>query len=391
MKVRRIAAAAISLVMLSSCISFGEAKAQDYEVSSEGVLTWASGCDSIYVPSDYDGLTIWKIGENAFQDNDEVLYLDTGESVSVIGDYAFAGSALQSATVNYPVEQIGAYAFADSQLESIWFDGINPPVFGGMALANTGPLEVIISCLGDEEEWTDAIANAKLDDNFYILRQHQYEESGFYDDQGNPIITCSLCGDVAQYEEGEGGVENPFVDVPADAWYHDYVSIAYGFGILNGKSDGVFDPNANMTLAEAAKIAAVIHQYQLTGNTDIPTYGNVWYQPYVDYCQDSGIIEAGKSFNWKKNATRAEMAYLFARADIYDYVPNPDVPITDIPDVTSSTPYSDQILALYRRGIAAGSDEMYTYHPNDNIRRSEVSALVSRILCFDMRLELAKG
>lgn len=85
------------------------------------------------------------------------------------------------------------------------------------------------------------------------------------------------------------------------------------------------------------------------------------------------------------------MAYIFARADISDYVPNPDVPLTDIPDIHDITPYAYEILDLYRKGIAAGSDSNYTFHPDNRIKRSEVSALVSRMIITDMRIDLPKG
>ena len=36
-------------------------------------------------------------------------------------------------------------------------------------------------------------------------------------------------------------------------------------------------------------------------------------------------------------------------------------------------------------------DESMSFHPDDNIKRSEAAAIISRILFYDMRIELAKG
>lgn len=44
----------------------------------------------------------------------------------------------------------------------------------------------------------------------------------------------------------------------------------------------------------------------------------------------------------------------------------------------------------YNKEIAVGSDNM-AYHPDSGVKRSEVAAPVSRILCRDMRIELPKG
>ena len=90
--------------------------------------------------------------------------------------------------------------------------------------------------------------------------------------------------------------------------------------------------------------------------------------------------------------TRAEMAYIFANCDPFDewYKNINDVPITDIPDVSSTTPFAYQILALYNKGIAVG-DESMNFHPNDNIKRCEAVAFVSRIMVYKERIELPKG
>lgn len=84
------------------------------------------------------------------------------------------------------------------------------------------------------------------------------------------------------------------------------------------------------------------------------------------------------------------MAYLFSRCDLTDYYIN-EVPITDIPDVSSKTPYSHEILDLYNKGIAVGSDEYMTYYPDASVKRCEVAAIVARIMDNSMRIELPKG
>lgn len=210
-----------------------------------------------------------------------------------------------------------------------------------------------------------------------------YGDGGINDDGRGP--------DEYEYEYDN---KLPFDDVSEDVWYYDSVKIAYDFGIISGKSDTKFDPNAGMTVAEAAKIAATI---RLVNSEDYDeSYfanktGEHWYDIYVDYCYNNDIIERDMTFDWDKPATRGEMAYFFSRAYNEGFYLNEDVPITDIPDVNSATPYSYEILDLYRRGIAVGSDALYTFHPNDGIKRSEAAAFIARILAYDLRIELPKG
>ena len=85
------------------------------------------------------------------------------------------------------------------------------------------------------------------------------------------------------------------------------------------------------------------------------------------------------------------MAYLFSRCDAFPYIVNPDVPLTDIPDVHDTTAFAYDILELYRRGVAVGSDEFMTFYPDSQVKRSEAAAFIARILNADMRIELPKG
>ena len=48
--------------------------------------------------------------------------------------------------------------------------------------------------------------------------------------------------------------EMSFKDVLEDAWYYNDVKIAYEYGLINGKSAEIFDPEANITRAEIATL-----------------------------------------------------------------------------------------------------------------------------------------
>ncbi len=47
-----------------------------------------------------------------------------------------------------------------------------------------------------------------------------------------------------------------FSDVTADSWYAGYVGAAYSYGIVNGKSESIFDPAGTITREEAATMIA---------------------------------------------------------------------------------------------------------------------------------------
>jgi len=116
----------------------------------------------------------------------------------------------------------------------------------------------------------------------------------------------------------------------------------------------------------------------MTGKGDFVQVGT-WYQVYVDYAITNGIIAANDFSGFTRNATRAEMAYIFSRS-----LPQAEFAVINtvnsLPDVNSGTPYSDSIFMLYRAGILTGSDDHGTFNPGLSITRAEAAAIISRII-----------
>jgi len=179
----------------------------------------------------------------------------------------------------------------------------------------------------------------------------------------------------------------PFQDVAVDAWYYSDVEKAYSTGLINGKSAVKFDPDDNLTYAEAVKLAACMHQIY-TGAPAISGSGAQWYQPYVDYCLANGIIT--QSYNWNVYATRAAYMDIFSRA-----LPEEALAAVNevadgmIPDVPASHVYADSIYLLYEAGIVRGVDNNYNCKPELFVKRSEVAAILTRMMDEDARIIFA--
>ena len=181
---------------------------------------------------------------------------------------------------------------------------------------------------------------------------------------------CTVCG--------HPELINPFVDVPEDAWYHDEVVGAVYTGIINGKSATEFKPDDLLTYAEAIKLAACMSQVYLNGNVTL-TSGTPWYQPYVDYCKINNIIK--KNYDYNANATRAGYIEIFASAlpdSAFEEINN--IPNGSILDVKSGATYAHYVYKMYRAGILTGVDALHNCKPDDNIKRSEVAAIISRMM-----------
>lgn len=195
---------------------------------------------------------------------------------------------------------------------------------------------------------------------------------------------------------------NQFTDVPRSAWYYENVRTLYELGLTNGQgSRNRFAPDADITLAEAITLAARLRSLYETGSSETGprlygSDGGPWYMGYVTYAQKTGIIAGEFKGQYSKNATRAQMARILAHtlpASLFTPINSEAVTVgyasrSYIPDVTEYTPYQQDILTLYRWGILSGMDRIGSFHPAEDIQRSEVAAMITRLVRSDLRITL---
>lgn len=170
---------------------------------------------------------------------------------------------------------------------------------------------------------------------------------------------------------------NQFTDVAASYWAAASIKTCYEYSLMQGYDADSFVPKGNLTVAQAIVMADRVHEIYTTGQSTLAN-GAPWYQPYVDYAVENGIIQEGDFTNYNAQVTRAQMAYIFCNA-----LPASALPaindIQAIPDVNSSNPYASDILTLYKAGVLTGSDVYGTFKPNDNIIRAEAAAIIARV------------
>ncbi|MBR0129986.1 MAG: S-layer homology domain-containing protein, partial [Firmicutes bacterium] len=184
-----------------------------------------------------------------------------------------------------------------------------------------------------------------------------------------------------------------FTDVTPNHWFEQNVSCAYELGLMEGTSNNLFKPLGNVTLAQAIAMAARLHNIYEGGSGKF-SEGTVWYEVYVNYALDNGIIKSsdfdagtiGKTV-YNRYATRAEMAYIFSNALPEEALPAINS-ISAIPDVTAGNQYYIQILRFYEAGIVEGGNG-HRYYPENNITRAEAAAIISRMALPELRLEFS--
>jgi S1-C subfamily serine protease len=194
---------------------------------------------------------------------------------------------------------------------------------------------------------------------------------------------------VATYSSGQ------FSDVQTSDWYAPYVQAAYEYGLVSGKSPGLYDPHSNMALGEAVKLASVLHSIYYTGSAAFSN-GTPWYRTYADYALANGIISSEYP-DYTAPATRSEFAVILSKA-----LPEEALSVRNtiednaIPDVPIEFSYSQAVYGLYRAGVMTGCDKAGSFLPNDYITRGEVAAVAVRMANaafrqnISLRLELTK-
>lgn len=175
----------------------------------------------------------------------------------------------------------------------------------------------------------------------------------------------------------------PFTDVSRSSWYYDSVRTAWEKDLIDGVTRTLYKPDDTLTVAQAIKLSAALHQMlNNNGKVTLRNGSPYWYSSYVSYAVDNGIIE--KMYldytpaQMNASVKRNEFVHIFYGA-MSDYRQINTVADNKIPDVITTDTYALEIYTFYRAGILTGSDKNGTFYPTNDIKRSEVAAILSRM------------
>lgn len=186
----------------------------------------------------------------------------------------------------------------------------------------------------------------------------------------------------------------PFVDVAESDWFFSDVAGAYRRGLVNGMDATHYAPQGKLTLAQAVKLAACMHQLYHDGAVTLTNAeGNTpWYYTYAGYALEYDILEEMPLTGWDAPIDRAGFVRLFYRAlpeseygainTIYDGA---------IPDVATDADIAKEVYTFYAAGILTGytADGVHRAHafgPDTDISRAEVATIMNRMFDPDARV-----
>ena len=172
-----------------------------------------------------------------------------------------------------------------------------------------------------------------------------------------------------------------FTDVSSESWYAEAVSWAEDNGIMNGVSEGVFDPNGSMTRAMAVTIL-----YRIAGEPDMPESswgypyedvpGEAWFAEPVYWARLEGIANGVSDTKFDPNSyiTREQLVTMLWRYDGEKNAPG----TTEFTDAASISSWAATAVAWASgEGIVSGRDGGI-FDPNGHASRAECAAILMR-------------
>lgn len=160
---------------------------------------------------------------------------------------------------------------------------------------------------------------------------------------------------------------NKYTDVAAGAWYNNAVSTLSAMGIITGYPDGTFRPNAYITRAEFAAIAA---RFDADGDKTLAAFSDIanhWAKDEISVAYNNGWVDGypGGTFGPRRNITRAETVTLVNR--VLNRKPETEDDL--LPDMTTWTDNADKKAWYYLAIQEATNSHYYKYKENSEYEK----------------------
>lgn len=240
----------------------------------------------------------------------------------------------------------------------------------------------------------------------------------------NSLVTLAKSDNVAMillYEPGKvisyiiyPEIDKNFTDVPENAWFSEYVSKAYVYGIMEGTTATTFEPDAALT---RAMLVTMIGRFDerlngTLGEAAENPFSDVkpgkWYSDYVARAAEIGIVEGypDGTFRPDKEVTREEAVTILGRyyklnapetvytsTILVTYFPHTDT--AEIADWAQKWVYEGMRIGAIHYEKANYGDTMadapeYYFEPGRSMTRAE-AAKVAYIFLNDLRLSIENG
>lgn len=198
---------------------------------------------------------------------------------------------------------------------------------------------------------------------------------------------------IAQAENPNTGLENPFTDVSKSDWFYDDVLFVYGRKIMAGTRNRTFSPHNAATRGMMATI-----RWRMEGSpavTGTSPYTDVasgkYYTDAAIWTTQKGILNGyeDKTFRAEESITREQLAaifYHYAKYEGYDLSPSDN--LSKFTDKQEVSPWANEAMQwAVGSGLISGKGNQ-TLDPKGTATRAEIAAMLHR---FIKKHELVEG
>ncbi len=199
--------------------------------------------------------------------------------------------------------------------------------------------------------------------------------------------TLSPIGQTETTGNADDGNKMPFVDIDNFKWAHNAIKRLYDDGIINGKGEGKFEPESNITRAEFLKMIMRAMKIDITDDSseELPfrDVKDDWYKEYVRTAFELNIVNgiSAEEFGVNEDILRQDMAVIAYRAFKLKNVALKGNECA-LEDYEQTDDYAKEaVAALYTADIING-DDAKMFNPKQNLTRAEAAMVIYNILQY---------
>ena len=176
-------------------------------------------------------------------------------------------------------------------------------------------------------------------------------------------------------------VEFPFNDMQEFEWAQEAVAFLYKRSVVSGRDKTTFDPAASVTRAEFIKMLVVAYGLDAKVTdpldfADVPA--DAWYGEFLRQAVKVGLVKGDNRncFNPDATLTREDMAVMVQRASLFEKG-SKEINFTDKNEISEYA--YDAIEILYNKSVVSGMGDG-RFAPKEAVTRAQAAQILYNVL-----------
>ncbi len=177
--------------------------------------------------------------------------------------------------------------------------------------------------------------------------------------------------------------EGPFDDIGTVSWAEEAIVSLADKGIINGKGDGKFCPDDMVTREEFTKMIVEALNVEAEGEISFADVDkNAWYHSYISKAYGANIIKGmdSDSFGIGRNITRQDMAVICLNAAKNAGINIPEMSEEAFSDDSTISDYAKNAVYTLKQMQIIGGMGNNRYEPQGFATRAQAAVIIYRIL-----------